>query len=58
MYWELFKIIMMTFTPMPINPKLTRPDPTKNSWTFSCDEFKSAYQIIKNFYVASRPKVC
>jgi hypothetical protein len=51
MYWFLFKIVVLTFVPLPVNPKITRPDPKKNFWNFSCDEFKSSYQIMKMFYI-------
>jgi hypothetical protein len=50
MYWILFKIIVLAFVPLPIHPKITRPDPKKNFWNFSCDEFKSPYQLAKVFY--------
>jgi len=50
MYWLLFKLVVLTFVPMPVNPKLTRPDKTKNLWTFTCDEWKSVYQLGKLHY--------
>ena len=50
MYQLLFKIIFMSFTPLPINPKLTRPDPTKNYWTFTCDGWRSPYHIAQLHY--------
>ena len=52
MWWVLFKLMVMTFVPLPINPKINRPDRTKLFWTFTCDEFKSPYQIAKIFYTA------
>ena len=45
MYWLLLKLVVLSFVPLPINPKLTRPDPTKNFWTFACDEWRSPYQL-------------
>jgi hypothetical protein len=53
MYWFLIKLIALTFVPIPINPKVTRPDNKKLFWTFQCDEFKSAYQLAKIFYTDS-----
>lgn len=53
MWWVLFKLVVMTFVPLPINPKVSRPDPAKLVWMFECDEFKSPYQIAKIFYTAS-----
>lgn len=50
MFWILLKLVVMTFVPLPIHPKLTRPDPKKNFWTFTCDDFKSPYQIAHQFY--------
>jgi hypothetical protein len=54
MYWLMFRVLLVTFLPVPINPKLTRPDPKKNFWTFQCDEFKSCYQIAKLFYAEKK----
>lgn len=56
MYWTILKLVFMTFVPLPVHPKLTRPDPKKNFWTFTCDEFKSAYQLAREFYLEGRPK--
>ena len=53
MYWFLFKLMVLTFVPLPINPRVARPDPKKLFWTFECDEFKSPYQIAKIFYTDS-----
>lgn len=50
MYWILFKIVVMAFVPIPINPKVTRPDPKKNFWTFQCDGFTSCFNTAKIFY--------
>jgi hypothetical protein len=50
MYWILFKMVVLSFVPLPLNPKLTRPDPTKNLWTFTCDEWRSVYQLAKLHY--------
>jgi hypothetical protein len=45
MYWQLFKLIIFTFAPyIPVNPKIRRPDPTKNLWTLECTRFESVYQ--------------
>ena len=43
-------LLLLTFVPLPINPKLTRPDPKKNLWTFSCDGFTSCFETAKIFY--------
>lgn len=54
MYWLFLKLVFLTFVPLPINPKVTRPDPTKLFWTFTCDEFKSPYQLARIFYTDTR----
>ena len=54
MYWILFKLIVLSFVPLPLNPKLTRPDPNKNFWTFECDGFKSCYEAAKVLYVSKK----
>jgi hypothetical protein len=56
MFWILLKLVFFTFVPLPIHPKITRPDPKKNVWTFACDEFKSPYQIAKVFYLENSKK--
>jgi hypothetical protein len=53
MYWFIIKLFALSLVPLPINPKITRPDPKKLFWTFTCDEFKSAFQISKIFYTES-----
>ena len=50
MYWQIFEIIFLTFVPLPINPRLKRPDPAKNMWTFECDGFTTCFQEAKIFY--------
>jgi hypothetical protein len=50
MYWLLLKLVVSSFVPLPINPKLTRPDPSKNFWTFECDGFTSCFKVAKVFY--------
>jgi hypothetical protein len=50
MLWILFKMFVLTFVPLPIHPKITRPDPKRNMWMFSCDDFKSPYQMARIFY--------
>ena len=50
MNWNLFKIVLTVFVPLPINPRLKRPDPAKNFWTFECDGFTSCFQAAKVFY--------
>jgi hypothetical protein len=52
-WWLLFKMFVMSMLPMPINPKLTRPNPKKNFWTFTCDEWRSPYQLAVMYYVDS-----
>jgi hypothetical protein len=54
MYWILLKIVALTFVPLPVNPKVTRPDPKKNFWTFTCDEWKSPYQLAKLHYIEAK----
>ena len=50
-YWSLLKIVFLTFVPLvPINPKLTRPDPAKNSWVFECESFTSCFDLAKTFH--------
>lgn len=51
MYWILFKMVVLSFVPLPVNPKLTRPDPKKNFWTFECDDFTSGFKVAKVFYL-------
>jgi hypothetical protein len=53
MYWQLFQIIVFTFVPLPIQPKIKRPDPTKNLWTFECEGFTSCYELSKLFYTST-----
>lgn len=50
MYWILLKMVVLSFVPLPFNPKLTRPDPVKNLWTFTCDEWRSVYQLAVAHY--------
>lgn len=54
MYWLLLKLVALTFMPLPVNPKVGRPDPKKNFWTFTCDEWKSPYQLVKVLYLESK----
>jgi hypothetical protein len=54
--WLLLKLVLVTFVPLPVNPKLTRPDPKKNFWTFACDEWKSPYQLARVIYAESGPQ--
>jgi hypothetical protein len=46
-------MVVVTFIPLPLNPKLTRPDPAKNFWTFECDGFTSCFDTAKIFYKES-----
>lgn len=50
MYWLLLKLVVLSFVPLPVNPKITRPDPAKNFWTFECDAFTSCFKVAKVFY--------
>jgi hypothetical protein len=50
MYLILFKMVVLAFVPLPLNPKLIRPDPTKNLWTFTCDAWRSVYQLALAHY--------
>jgi hypothetical protein len=50
MYWILFKIIVLTIVPLPVHPKITRPDPKENFWNFSCDGFTSCFKMARIFY--------
>lgn len=55
MYWLIFKLTLLTFVPaLPVNPKLTRPDPSKNAWTFECDRWVSPYHLAVMYYVESK----
>lgn len=47
MYWLLFKLLLALMVPWPVDASLTRPDPTKNSWVFTCREWKSPFRMIK-----------
>lgn len=49
-------LLLLTFVPLPVNPKLTRPDPKKNFWTFACDEWKSPYQLARWRYESGPQK--
>jgi hypothetical protein len=49
-WWLLLKMIVLTFVPLPINPRVKRPDPSKNFWTFECDGFTSCFETAKVFY--------
>jgi len=49
-WWLVFKMVVLSFLPIPVNPKLTRPDSKKNFWTFECDGFTSCFQVAKVFY--------
>lgn len=50
MLWVFLKCVTLFFIPLPVDPKLTRPNPTKNLWTFECSEWKSGFQHFKIFY--------
>jgi hypothetical protein len=50
MYWLLLKLAVLSFVPLPINPRIKRPDATKNMWTFECDGFTSCFEASKVFY--------
>ena len=50
MYWILLKLTVLSFVPLPINPRIKRPYPTKNFWTFECDGFTSCFHTAKVFY--------
>lgn len=56
MYWLLLKLTLLTFVPLPVHPKLTRPDPTKNLWTFECEKWISPYHLAVMYYVDSQNK--
>jgi len=48
MYWEIFNTLVLALSPIvPVNPRLKRPNPAKNFWTFECDSFTSAWQVLK-----------
>ena len=48
MYWEIFNTLVLLFSPIvPVNPKLKRPNPSKNFWTFECDSFTTAWSTIQ-----------
>jgi hypothetical protein len=58
MYWLLLKLVVLSFVPLPVNPKLTRPDAKKNFWTFQCDGFTSCFQVAKVFYTDTLAAQC
>lgn len=49
--WTLFKVVALTFVPIPVRPVLKRPDLSKNFWTFECEGFTSCYDLAKTFYL-------
>lgn len=46
-FWNILKAVFLVFVPLPVYPRLNRPDPTKNVWTFECLGFTSVYQEAK-----------
>jgi hypothetical protein len=44
---KLLYAIISVIIPIPLNPRLNRPDSTKNFWTFECDGFTSVFQEAK-----------
>lgn len=49
MYWSLFKCFALVVAPVPINPAITRPDPLKNEWMFSCTEWLPVYKLMYEY---------
>jgi hypothetical protein len=50
MYLKLVCLVLSIFVPLPLYPRVKRPDPTKNFWTFECEGFSSCYTAAKMFY--------
>ena len=48
--WTFLKIVALAFVPVPVYPRLNRPDPAKNLWTFECSGFTSVFQEAKVFW--------
>jgi hypothetical protein len=42
--FAVLKIVALTFVPFPVYPRLNRPDPAKNFWTFECSGFTSLFR--------------
>jgi hypothetical protein len=58
MYWNLLKVIILTFAPVvPIGAKFTRVDPGKHEWIFSIREWKSPYELAHEVYLEHYPPV-
>ena len=55
MYWNVLRLIFLTFAPLPIGATLRRVDPTKNEWIFSCREWKSPYTLAREAYLTMNP---
>ena len=58
MYWTLFQVLLLTCAPiLPVGVRITRPDPTKNEWIFTCQEWKAAWQLAREVYLEYYPPV-
>lgn len=54
MYWFLAKLCILVCAPLPIGARITRPDPTKNGWVFSCLEWKPAWRLVRDLYLEQK----
>jgi hypothetical protein len=54
MYWFLAKFCILVCAPLPIGARITRPDPTKNEWVFTCREWKAPWQLAREFYLEQK----
>lgn len=54
MYWLVIKLAILTLAPLPIGGQIRRPDPAKNEWIFTCREWKSPYQLIREVYLEQK----
>jgi len=46
MFWNLIRLALWSLVPLPVNPVVSRPDKSKNLWTFSCDSFTNPLEIV------------
>jgi hypothetical protein len=55
MYWTLFQVLIVTCAPIiPMGARITRPDPAKNEWIFTCQEWKAAWQLAREVYLEQK----
>lgn len=46
MFWNFVRLVLWSLVPLPVNPVVSRPDKSKNFWTFSCDSFTTPFEIV------------